>query len=100
MALSSKTRPTHLDGHTTHHVWQSLQLPHRVATVRGSGLSRSYNAILGRPCYHKFMAMLKYTYLKPKMLGPHRIIMISTSFRVAYICEQANCELASTLTAL
>jgi hypothetical protein len=58
--------------------------------------------IFGNPSNFRteFMAVLKYTYLKSKMLGPHGIIMISTSFRVAYTCKQANCELASTLTAL
>ncbi|XP_066385343.1 uncharacterized protein [Miscanthus floridulus] len=29
-----------------------------------------YHAILGRPCYTKFMAIPNYTYLKLKMLGP------------------------------
>jgi hypothetical protein len=32
----------------------------------------AYHAILGRPCYAKFMAIPNYTYLKLKMLGPHR----------------------------
>jgi hypothetical protein len=31
---------------------------------------RCYNAILGRSCYAKFMAMPNYTYLKLKMSGP------------------------------
>jgi hypothetical protein len=29
-----------------------------------------YHAILGWPCYAKFMAVPNYTYLKLKMLGP------------------------------
>jgi hypothetical protein len=29
-----------------------------------------YHAILGRPCYAKFMAISSYAYLKLKMLGP------------------------------
>ena len=36
----------------------------------------SYHAILGRPCYTKFMAIPNYTYLKLKMPGPHGIITI------------------------
>ena len=36
----------------------------------------AYHAILGRPCYAKFMAIPNYTYLKLKMLGPHEIITI------------------------
>ena len=40
----------------------------------------AYHAILGRPCYAKFMAVPNYTYLKLKMLGPCRVITIDTSF--------------------
>jgi hypothetical protein len=36
----------------------------------------AYHAILGRPCYAKFMVVLNYTYLKLKMPGPHGIITI------------------------
>jgi hypothetical protein len=57
----------------------------------------SYNAILGRPCYAKFMATLNYTYLKLKMPGQHKIITASASFKATYTCERANCELASRL---
>ncbi|XP_066358143.1 uncharacterized protein [Miscanthus floridulus] len=35
---------------------------------------RSYHAILGQPCYAKFMAIPNYTYLKLKMLGPNDVI--------------------------
>ena len=41
----------------------------------------SYHTILGRPCYAKFMAIPNYTYLKLKMLGPHRIITIGGDLR-------------------
>ena len=40
----------------------------------------SYHAILGWPCYAKFMAVPNYTYLKMKMSCPVRVITISTSF--------------------
>ena len=40
----------------------------------------AYHAILGRPCYVKFMAIPNYTYQKLKMLGPCGVITISTSF--------------------
>jgi hypothetical protein len=33
-------------------------------------LPSTYQAILGRPCYGKFMAIPNYTYLKLKLLGP------------------------------
>ena len=41
---------------------------------------RTYHAILGRPCYVKFMAVPNYTYLKLKVPGPCGVITISTSF--------------------
>jgi hypothetical protein len=40
----------------------------------------TYHAILGCPCYAKFMAIPNYTYLKIKMSGPCGIITIGTSF--------------------
>ena len=36
----------------------------------------SYHAILGRPCYTKFMAIPNYTYLKLKMPGPNGVITV------------------------
>ena len=40
----------------------------------------TYHAILGRPCYAKFMVVPNYTYLKLKMLGSCGVITIDTSF--------------------
>ena len=40
----------------------------------------TYHAILGRPCYVKFMAVPNYTYLKLNMLGLCGVITIGTSF--------------------
>ena len=34
------------------------------------GFPRTFHAILGHPCYAKFMVVHNYTYLKLKMLGP------------------------------
>ncbi|XP_066341779.1 uncharacterized protein [Miscanthus floridulus] len=45
------------------------------------------------------MAIPNYTYLKLKMLGPHRVITISTSFQRAYECEVESCKLASATLA-
>ena len=42
----------------------------------------SYHAILGRPCYAKFMAIPNYTYLKMKMLGPNNVITM------AFTCDR------------
>ena len=39
----------------------------------------TYHAILGHPCYAKFMAIPNYTYLKLKILGPCGVITIGTS---------------------
>jgi hypothetical protein len=44
------------------------------------GFHGSYHAILGRPCYTKFMAIPNYMYLKLKMSGPHRVITVGSSF--------------------
>ena len=43
-------------------------------TFKLVGFHGTYHAILGRPCYAKFMAVPNYTYLKLKMLGPHGVI--------------------------
>ena len=40
----------------------------------------AYHAILGRPCYAKFMAIPNYTYLKLKMPGPRGVITVDTTF--------------------
>ena len=46
-----------------------------------------YNAILGRPCYSKFMVAPNYVYLKLKVLGPKGIITVHGNFQSAYECE-------------
>ena len=51
------------------------------------GFHRTYHAILGRPCYTKFMAIPNYTYLKLKILGPRGVITVGTSFQRAYEYE-------------
>ena len=56
-------------------------------TFKVVGFHETYHTILGRPCYMNFMAIPNYTYLKLKMLGPHEVITIGTSFQRAYECE-------------
>jgi hypothetical protein len=51
------------------------------------GFHRTYHAILGRPCYAKFMAVPKYTYLKLKMPGPKGVITVGPSYEHAYECD-------------
>ena len=63
------------------------------------GFHGTYHAILGRPCYVKFMAVPNYTYLKLKMLGPCGVITIGTSFQRAYECEVECCEHAMSIVA-
>jgi len=59
------------------------------------GFHRTYHAILGRPCYMKFMVVPIYTYLKLKMSGPCEVITIGTSFQHTYECEVECCEHAT-----
>ena len=51
------------------------------------GFLGTYHAILGRPCYAKFMAIPNYTYLKLKMSGPNSVITVSTTSQHAYQCD-------------
>ena len=57
----------------------------------------SYHAILGRPCYAKFMAIPNYTYLKLKMPGPNDIITMGSTFSHTYTCDREHFELATTV---
>ena len=45
------------------------------------------------------MAIPNYTYLKPKMLGPHGVIIVGTSFQHAYECEVECCGHAAAIVA-
>ena len=51
------------------------------------GFRGAYHAILGRPCYAKFIAIPNYTYLKLKMSGPKGVITVGSSFEHAYECD-------------
>jgi hypothetical protein len=51
------------------------------------GFHGTYHAILGRPCYAKFMAIPNYTYLKLKMPGPKGVITFGPSYEHAYECD-------------
>ena len=63
------------------------------------GFPGTFHAIMGRPCYAKFMAVPNYTYHKLKMLGPHGVITVGTSFQRAYECEVKCCGHATTIVA-
>ncbi|XP_066358200.1 uncharacterized protein [Miscanthus floridulus] len=57
----------------------------------------SYHAILGRPCYARFMAIPNYTYLKLKMSGPNGVITMSRAFSHAFECDHEHYELATAV---
>ncbi|XP_066391636.1 uncharacterized protein [Miscanthus floridulus] len=68
-----------------------------VLTFKVVDFPRSYHAILGWPCYAKFMAIPNYTYLKLKMLGPNGVITIGSTFLHAYRCDHEHYELATAV---
>ena len=57
----------------------------------------SYHAILGWPCYAKFMAIPNYTYLKLKMSGPNGVITVGSTISQAYMCDHEHYELATAI---
>ena len=61
------------------------------------GFKGTYHAILGRPCYAKFMAVPNYTYLKMKMSGPNSVITMGSTFSHAFTCDHEHYELATTV---
>jgi hypothetical protein len=61
------------------------------------GFRGTYHAVLGRPCYAKFMAVPNYTYLKLKMSGPNRVITVGSTYRHAYECDVECVEYAEAL---
>jgi hypothetical protein len=61
------------------------------------GFRGTYHAVLGRPCYAKFMAVPNYTYLKLKMSGPNGVITVRSTYRHAYECDVECVEYAEAL---
>jgi hypothetical protein len=72
--------------------FQKETLTFEVVAFRGT-----YHAVLGRPCYAKFMAVPNYTYLKLKMPGPNGVITIGSTYRHAYECDVECVEYAEAL---
>jgi hypothetical protein len=56
-------------------------------TFKVVGFRGAYHAILGRPCYAKFMAVPNCTYLKMKMSGPKGIITVGSLIEHAFDCD-------------
>jgi hypothetical protein len=61
------------------------------------GFRGTYHAVLGRPCYAKFMVIPNYTYLKLKMSGPNGTITIRSMYRHAYECDVECVEYAEAI---
>jgi hypothetical protein len=61
------------------------------------GFRGTYHAVLGRPCYAKFMAVPNYTYLKLKMPGPNGVITVGPTYRHALECDVECVEYAEAL---
>jgi hypothetical protein len=61
------------------------------------GFRGTYHAVLGRPCYAKFMVVPNYTYLKLKMPGPNGVITIGSTYRHAYECDVECVEYAEAI---
>jgi hypothetical protein len=61
------------------------------------GFQGTYHAVLGWPCYAKFMAVPNYTYLKLKMSGPNGVITVGPTYRHAYGCDVECVEYAEAL---
>jgi hypothetical protein len=57
----------------------------------------TYHAVLGRPCYAKFMAVPNYTYLKLKMSGPNGVITVGPTYRHAFECDVECVEYVEAL---
>jgi hypothetical protein len=70
--------------------WETL-------TFEVVGFRGTYHAVLGRPCYAKFMAVPNYTYLKLKMSGPNGVITVGSTYRHAYECDVECVEYAEAL---
>jgi hypothetical protein len=58
-----------------------------ILTFEVVGFHGTYHAILGRPCYTRFMAIPNYTYLKLKIPDPNGVITIGPSYEHAYECD-------------
>jgi hypothetical protein len=62
------------------------------------GFRETYHAVLGIPCYAKFMVVPNYTYLKLKMPGPNGVITVGSTYRHAYECDVECVEYAEALS--
>jgi hypothetical protein len=61
------------------------------------GFRGTYHAVLGRPCYAKFMDVPNYTYLKLKMPSPNGVITVGSTYRHMYECDVECVDYAEAL---
>jgi hypothetical protein len=61
------------------------------------GFRGAYHAILGQPCYTKFMVVPNYTYLKMTMSGPKGVITVGSLIEHAFDCDIECVEHAEAL---
>jgi hypothetical protein len=61
------------------------------------GFRGTYHAVLGRPCYSKFMAVPNYTYLKLKIPCPNGTITVGSTYCHAYECDVECVEYAEAI---
>jgi hypothetical protein len=69
----------------------------KTLTFEVVGFRGTYHAVLGRPCYAKFMVVPNYMYLKLKMPGPKGTITVGSTYRHAYECDVECVEYAEAL---
>jgi hypothetical protein len=69
----------------------------KTLTFEVVGFRGAYHAILGWPCYTKFMAVPNYTYLKMKMPRPKGVITLGSSIEHAFDCDVECVEHAEAL---
>jgi hypothetical protein len=62
------------------------------------GFRGTYHAVLGRPCYAKFMVVPNYTYHNLKMSGPNGTITVGSTYRHDYECDVECVEYAEAIT--
>jgi hypothetical protein len=66
-------------------------------TFKVVGFRGAYHAILGRPCYAKFLAVPNYTYLKMKMPGSKGVITVGSLIEHTFDCDVECVEHAEEL---
>ncbi|XP_066396503.1 uncharacterized protein [Miscanthus floridulus] len=69
----------------------------RSSPLRWLSLRECTTAILGWPCYAKFMAVPNYMYLKLKMSSPNGVITVESMYEHAYDCDVECIEYAEAI---